>query len=104
MAIKLGFESEDLVVTLMRDSDFIAGLTSTGGDWADGTEIDLQFLPPAGAEPIVWPATVDGPSATWHVTVEDVNDVLDAGVDRVRMRYQEPGTDIRWMKGWVDAD
>ena len=97
-SIALGWKPPKLTVYLNRDGDFVSELISDVGDFAVGTEIELRFIP-AGAAPIVWPATVLGASARWNVPKEDVAEVLDADPIAVKLHYGNASNDLVWYRG-----
>lgn len=97
-AIALGWKPPKLTVNLNSDGDFIAELISDTGDYPPDTEISLVFLP-AGAPPIVWPATVSGASAQWEVPKVDVAVVLDADPISAKLHYGNGVRDIVWYRG-----
>jgi hypothetical protein len=86
-------------INLDRDSDFVAEVVSVTGDWPDGTGVEIRFDLPGVAPDIVWPATVDGASARWNVSKDDVADALDAEPKGVKMHYVTDINDLVWFKG-----
>lgn len=102
MAINLGYVPQRLTVTLVEGGDFATALLAPD-DWPDGTEIELRL---AGGtnDPVVWPATVQGPRADWDLAAVAVQDVIDARVSRARLVCSTPdGNVLVWAEGPVNA-
>lgn len=110
MAIRLGFDPDDLKLKLSRFGDFVGGLEYHDPDdpeagWPEGTSIAIRFYASDDSYPHEheWPATIAGRYATWHVAAADVwADVLDPGHDYARLFYTTPdlGT-LEWAIGSV---
>jgi hypothetical protein len=98
--IAIGAAPTDLTVTLTTDTDFVATLTSSE-PWDDGIGIELWLMPAIG-DPVVWPATIDGTSATWTVDSADVATALETQPKLVRLHYIDAdGNVLLWAKGRV---
>lgn len=101
--IALGNRPEPLSVYLVRDVSFVAALEVTPGPWPAGTSITLEFrATPGDTTPTLWPATITGAFARWERPDSEVNDVLDEGLEHVRLIYREAdGTELAWAVGTV---
>jgi hypothetical protein len=98
--ITLGFEALPLTVRLAEGARFAAALIAQDG-WPADAQIRLEF-PRHGQAPLVWNATIDGPTAAWSVPAADVDLVLEAKLRRARVTYREAAGDpLLWMTGSV---
>ena len=98
MAIKLGFDPEDLKLKLSRFGDFVGGLEYHDPDdpdagWPDGAWLGIRFYASEDSYPheVEWAATIDGKLASWHRVAADVSaDVLEPRHDYARLFYSLP--------------
>ena len=102
MSISLGFDPLTIEVRLAPDSDFAAALIASDG-WPAGAQIELRF--PLSGSIVVWPAEIDGNTASWDVTADAVAALLGAGAQRVRLLYQDGsgGPALLWATGAVNV-
>lgn len=118
MNVTFGRKLPDFVLELPLDGDFRFTLRARQTltepvDWPDDSEIEFRFHrtadPRNDLDPIIWPATIDGPNATWNVPEIDVAEVLTEDALHVRLRYREPPSapsippSWTWMRGTVHA-
>ena len=92
MPLRLGSEPDSLEVLLPANGDFIETLETLTPDmtgpqpWPLGTQISLVFG--EGAGQVVWFATIDTNLLSWVVQSHEVNAVIDAGLKRVALWYE----------------
>jgi hypothetical protein len=93
--IAFGCRPHGLQVELTPGSTFSAGLRSSAGNWAPGTEIKLVF----GA--IEWPAAITADLASWTKSPSAVQAVIDSGSTAVTLWYSDGTSPVKWACGKV---
>jgi hypothetical protein len=107
--IVAGAVPHELNVPLPRNGTFLWQVTNPTGDWAGGESLELRFyaVDPASADNptnTAWPATITGAVAAWAVAPDDVQAVLDAGLNYAALYYIDTaGEPIIWAKGRTNA-
>lgn len=100
-AMVLGNRPIPVTVVLSSFSPFVSNIVRSE-NWADGTEIALEFRATEDDVPIVWEAGIAGDTASWNVSAADAAIVLDAGKLHARLRYTAPGgPELTWAVGLV---
>lgn len=103
MTYPLTFGSAPLPGTMLLNQygDFVTEIISNTGSWPDGVVIDFRFMPSNLSTWTIWPATINGPTASWDVAAADVATLLASGVSQYRLFYTANSIPVEWSRGQV---
>lgn len=97
--ITLGSAGDDLTVVLPVGASFIATLTATT-PWPANTIIELHFMNDLADIPVVWSAAISDTDATFNVSTDQVQTVVDARLSIARLIYNPGDTGaLLWAQG-----
>lgn len=101
--ITLGSKGDTLTVYLFRDAMFYVPMVATD-PWPDGVTIELHLISNQLTDDIVWTATIDGSTAAFNESPDQVNAAIDAKVYESRLFYVVDGIGpLGWAHGGVNA-
>ena len=87
--IKLGSEGTDFAMILVPGCDFFAPVVGPE-PWASGSQVELWLPGPPEPNTLIWIASIDEERATWDIPAAEVQEVIDAQIQKVRMIYRRP--------------
>lgn len=101
--ITLGSKGDELTINLFRDATFYVPMIASD-PWPDGVSIELHLITNQMTDDIVWEATIDGTTAAFNITPDQVNAAITAQVYESRLFYVVPGVGtLPWAHGTVNV-
>lgn len=98
MTLTFGYTPQELRVVLSRGASFSSSLRRSDGEaWPAGLQLSLDF------DGAVWPADLNGPVASWTRSADEVDAVLTAGPNTVRLWYVAGDRKLLWATGQVSV-